>query len=145
MIRNLSFFLCHRRTSPIIAQVYIFYITTLGVLMQVMFQGNNNVSPMFEKYKVIKSIFIVVITIHVGAVILAEVFRIWIRISGVISILFGFLAPILLLLILLPIFGRVLLGFWVLLLAKVAWSPSNNVTTSLANYLFEHYTHLADS
>ena len=95
--------------------------------MQVMFQGNNDVSPMFEKCKVIISIFIVVITIHVGAVILGEIFRIWIGIgigiviSGVISLLSGFLVPILLLLILLPIFGWVLLGFWVLLLAKVAW------------------------
>ena len=92
-----------------------------------MFQGNNDVSPFFEKYKVVISIFIVVITIHVGAVIVGEIFRIWIGvgirigISGVISLLFGFLAPILLLLILLPIFGWVLLGFWVLLLAKVAW------------------------
>ena len=80
---------------------------------------------MFEKYKVIISIFIVVITIHVGAVIVDEIFRIsigiGIGISGVISLLFGFLAPILSLLILLPIFGWVLLGFWVLLLAKVAW------------------------
>ena len=93
--------------------------------MQVMFQENNDVSPMFEKYKVIISIFIVVITIHVGAFIVGEIFQIWIgigiRISGVISLLFGFLAPILLLLILLPIFGCVLLGFWVLLLAYVAW------------------------
>ena len=107
-------------------EVYIFYITTLGMLMQVMFQENNDVSPLFEKYKVIISIFIVVITIHVGAVIVREIFRIWIGvgigigISGVISHLFGLLAPILLLLILLPIFGWVLLGFWVLLLAKVA-------------------------
>ena len=120
MIKNLCF-LCHRQTSPITTQVYIFYITTLGVLMQVMFQGNNDVSPMFEKYKVIISIFIVVITIHVGAVIVGEIFRMWIGIIRVISLLFGFLAPILLLLILLPIFGWVLLGFWVLLLAKVAW------------------------
>ena len=72
--------------------------------MQVMFQGNN-VSPMFEKYKVIISIFIVVIIIQVGEVIVGESFRIWIGISGVISLLFGFLAPILLVLILLPIFG----------------------------------------
>ena len=88
-----------------------------------MFQGNNNVSPMFEKCKVIISVFIVVITIHVGAVIIGEIFRIGIGIGiiGVISLLFGFLAPILLLLILLPIFGWVLLGFWVLLLAKFAW------------------------
>ena len=78
---------------------------------------------MFEKSKVIISIFIIVITIHVGVVILDEIFQIWIGIrigigiSGVIS----FLAPIWLLLLLLPIFGWALLGFWVLLLAKVAW------------------------
>ena len=55
--------------------------------MQVMFQGNNDFSPMFEKYKIIISIFIVFITIHVGAFIVGEIFRILIgigiRISGV--------------------------------------------------------------
>ena len=93
MIGNLFFFLSHKQTFPITAQFYIFYITTLGVLMQVMFKGNG-VSPMFEKYKVIISIFIVSITIHVG-----EIFQIGIGIIGVISLFFGFHAPILLLFI----------------------------------------------
>ena len=94
----INIFFCHRRTSPIIAQVYIFYITTPGVLMQVMFQGtNNDVSPMFEKYKVIISIFIVVITIHVGAIILGENFQIWIGIRigmGLMGSLVSFLVSL---------------------------------------------------
>ena len=76
---------------------------------------------MVEKYKVIISIFMVTITIHVGAIIFGEIFQIRIGFIRIISLLFGFLPPLLLLLILLPIFGWVLLDFWVLLLAKMGW------------------------
>ena len=115
--------------NPSIAfQAYVLFLAMLGTLIQVMFQGNG-VSPIFQKYNGIISTFIVAISIYVGAVIVGK--RFWIGIIGVIRLLFGTIAPILLLLILVPLFGWLLLVLWVFLAAKMAW-----------DYLQQLYHHL---
>ncbi|XP_034709545.1 uncharacterized protein LOC117932412 isoform X2 [Vitis riparia] len=116
-LRASSLFMARRpraRSSFRIAfEAYVLFLSTLGVFIQVKFQANS-VSP-FEDATI--SSFVVVISIYMGTVIVGKKFK-FIR---PIQLLFGALAPILLLLILVPIFGRMLLGFWVILTVKMAW------------------------
>ena len=85
----------------------------LGNLVQVKFQANS-VSP-FED-AIIYS-FVVVFSIYVGPIIVGKKFQF----IGPIQLLSGTLAPILLLLILVPIFGKMLFSFWVMVTVKMAW------------------------
>ena len=74
----------------------------------------NSVSP-FEDALI--SSFVVVISIYVGTIIVGKKFKF----IEPIQLLSGALAPILLLLILVPIFGLLLLFLWVFLAVKMAW------------------------
>ena len=85
----------------------------LGVLVQMKFQGNS-VSPIEDA---IISSFVVVISIYVGTIIVGKKFKF----IEPIQLLSGALAPILLLLILVPIYGLLLLFLWVFLAVKMAW------------------------
>ena len=114
-IKVISFSWHHRARSsfPIAFEAYVLFLSTLGVLIQVKFQANS-VSP-FEDALI--SSFVVVISIYVGTIIVGKKFKF----IEPIHLLSGALAPILLLLILVPIYGLLLLFLWVFLAVKMAW------------------------
>ena len=114
-IKVISFSWHHRAGSSfrIGFEAYVFFLTMLGVLLQLKLQGNN-VSP-FED--AIISSFVVVISIYVGTIIVGKKFKL----IEPIQLFSGALAAILLLLILVPIYGLLLLFLWVFLAVKMAW------------------------
>ena len=86
-------------------------------LFQVKFQGNG-ASP-FEKHNAIIYSFVVVISIFTGTIILGKKFEM--NTIEPIRLFSGAMAPILLLLILVPIFGWLLLVLWIFFAAKMGW------------------------
>ncbi|RVW76897.1 hypothetical protein CK203_051540 [Vitis vinifera] len=104
-------------SSSIAFQAYAFFLTMLGVLFQVKFQGNG-ASP-FEKHDAIISSFVIVLSIYVGTIILGKKFEM--KTIEPIRLLSGAMAPILLLLILVPIFGWLLLVLWMFFAATMGW------------------------
>ena len=86
-------------------------------LFQVKFQGKG-ASP-FEKHNAIIYSFVVAISIFTGTIILGKKFEM--KTIEPIRLLSGAMAPILLLLILVPIFGWLLLVLWIFFAAKMGW------------------------
>ena len=78
-------------------------------------KGNN----LFEKHKANIYSFVVVISIYIGTIIVGKKLRT--EAIKPIQLLSDTIAPILLLLILVPNFGLLLLVLWVFLAAKMAW------------------------
>ena len=92
-------------------QVFFGYLSILGVLLAVKYQGGISV---FKEHKGIIYIFVIVISIYVGTIIVGKKL-------GPIRLLYATIAPILLFFILLPELGWPALGLWVILAAKLAW------------------------
>ena len=80
-------------------------------------QGYN--ISLFEKHKAIIYSFVVAISIYMGTIFVGK--KIGLEAIRPIQLLYGIIAPILLLLILVPNFGWLLLVLWVFLAAKMAW------------------------
>ena len=92
-------------------QVFFGYLSILGVLLAVKYQGVS--VSLFEELKGIIYIFVIVISIYVGTIIVGKKL-------GSIRLLSATIAPILLFFILVPELGWPALGLWVILAAKMA-------------------------
>ena len=93
------------------------FLSILGFLLEVKSQGNN--ISLFEKHRAIIYSFVVAISIYIGTIFVGEKLRT--EAIRPIQLLSDTIAPILLLLILVPNFGWLLLVLWVFLAAKMAW------------------------
>ena len=93
-------------------QVFFGYLSILGVLLSVKYQGIG--ISLLEEHKGIIYFFVIVISIYVGTIIVGKKL-------GPIRLLSATIAPILLFVILVPELGWPALGLWVILVAKLTW------------------------
>ena len=115
-------------SSSIEARVILPFLSILGFLIEVKSQGYN--ISLFEKHKAIIYSFVVAISIYMGTIFVGK--KLGLEAIRPIQLLSGIIAPILLLLILVPNFGWLLLVLWVFLAAKMAW----DYLPQLYHYLF---------
>ena len=113
-------------------QVFFGYLSILGVLLSVKYQGIG--ISLLEEHKGIIYFFVIVISIYVGTIIVGKKL-------GPIRLLSATIAPILLFVILVPELGWPALGLWVILAAKLAW----DYLRQLYHYLLHQVSHVFNS
>ncbi|XP_034680245.1 uncharacterized protein LOC117910271 [Vitis riparia] len=113
-------------------QVFFGYLSILGVLLAVKYQGGVSVS-LFEEHKKIIYIFVIVISIYVATIIVGK--KLGTKAIEPIRLLAATIAPILLFFILVPELGWPAFGLWVILAAKMAWDYLQQLYHSLGSWV----------